>query len=88
MLSIFMASRTIISIQRNEDGKKELIVKHISEDGTSVKAHEADSRRIVDALVNNDSEEIFIDRIPDSGPLPTQPTKTPDQPQNNKVRGR
>jgi hypothetical protein len=84
-----MASQTIISIQRDENGKKELIVKHISEDGTTVKAHEADSRRILDSLINGDSEDIYIDRIPETGPLPTQPTKTPTQPAtNNKVKGR
>ncbi len=86
-----MASQTIISIQRDENGKKELIVKHISEDGTTVKAHEADSRRILDNLVNGDSEDIYIDRIPEAGPLPVEPakaTQTPTQPNNNKVKGR
>ena len=86
-----MASQTIISIQLDENGKKELIVKHISDDGTTVKAHEADSRRILDSLVNGDSEDIYIDRIPEAGPLPVEPAKspqTPTQPNNNKVKGR
>jgi len=86
-----MGAKTIISIQRNEDGRKELIVKHISEDGTTVKAHEADSRKILDALVNGDSEDIYIDRIPEAGPLPVEPAKapqTPTQPNNNKAKGR
>lgn len=89
VLSICMAATTIISIQRDENGKKELIVKHISDEGRTVKAHEADSRKILDALVNSDGEDVFIDRIPEDGPLPTQPTKTPTQPAaNNKVKGR
>lgn len=85
-----MAAQTIISIQRNEEGRKELIIKHISDDGTTVKAHEADSRKILDSIVNGDSEDIYIDRVPESGPLPTQPAKAnPTQPQgNNKVKGR
>ena len=75
-----MGSSTILAIQRDSNGKKQLIIKHISEDGTPITDHEQQTAAVLKGLVDTDGDEVFIDRIPESGPLPVQQVKAPSQP--------
>lgn len=78
----------ILSIQVDENGKKSLVHKLISDDDVTNREHEAHTLQLLDGIVNRDGEDIHVDRIPETGPLPVSPQKAPAVQQKGKVSSR